>query len=562
MNKKALIEKIYKGNKISFIILLFCSIAESLTLIGVSIMLERILSVATEKNFDAWIKELIISIILLIVAILVYLFSMYFKPKYKKKAMNQYKNNIYQLILQKNIASFNKYESSTYISSLTNDVGYIEENYIFSIFTMITQILLFVASIVVMILYSPVLTIFAVILALLPFVCALLVGSKLSTIEKTISDSNASFMHFVKDNLVGFSTIKVFKAEKEMSKLFNCNNNKLESDKATKTKVEVQVEFIQTLTSLIAQLGVFFIGAYLCIKTNKIEPATIILFVQLMNFVMQPLILVPSLISKRAACKPLFEKICNLLKEEESNDQGLEIVNDNIIIKNLAFSYEDNEILKEINLKLEKGKSYAIVGPSGSGKTTLINLLVGRNLNYNGLINYGNIELKEASIDLLYNIISIIEQNVFVFDDTIVNNITMYSEVDSNLLEEVIIKSGLGRLIKEKGLDYKCGENGCNLSGGEKQRIAIARGLLKNSKIMFLDEITSALDNETSNEILHNILDIEDITKVMITHKLDEGILNRFDEIIVLKNGNIVEQGNYKDLMDQKGLLNSLVKLN
>ena len=215
-----------------------------------------------------------------------------------------------------------------------------------------------------------------------------------------------------------------------------------------------------------------------------------------------------------------------------------------------------------ISHRFEKNKSYAIVGTSGSGKTTLINLLLGKYNDYSGSIHYNNIDLKEISIDSLFEISSFVEQNVFVFDDSIINNITMYSSVDEELLNDAIKKSGLAKLIDEKGKDYRCGENGCNLSGGEKQRISIARALVKKSQLLLLDEATSALDNETSSSITNNLLAIDNTTKIMITHRLDEDILNKFDEIIVIKNGNIVEYGTYKELMDNNGTFKSLVELN
>ena len=219
-------------------------------------------------------------------------------------------------------------------------------------------------------------------------------------------------------------------------------------------------------------------------------------------------------------------------------------------------------MLNGISHRFEKNKSYAIVGTSGSGKTTLINLLLGKYNDYSGSIHYNNIDLKEISIESLFEISSFVEQNVFVFDDSIINNITMYSSVDEELLNDAIKKSGLAKLIDEKGKDYRCGENGCNLSGGEKQRISIARALVKKSQLLLLDEATSALDNETSSSITNNLLAIDNTTKIMITHRLDEDILNKFDEIIVIKNGNIVEYGTYKELMDNNGTFKSLVELN
>ena len=224
--------------------------------------------------------------------------------------------------------------------------------------------------------------------------------------------------------------------------------------------------------------------------------------------------------------------------------------------------YDDKVILKEINYKFEKNKSYAIVGTSGSGKTTLINLLLGKYNNYSGDIYFNNVDSKTISLDSLFELASFVEQNVFVFDDSIINNITMYSNIDEELLKEAINKSGLAKLIDEKGPDYRCGENGCNLSGGEKQRISIARALVKKSQLLLLDEATSALDNETSSSITNNLLRINNTTKIMITHRLDEEILNQFDEIVVMKNGQIVEFGTYSELMNSNGTFKSLVELN
>jgi len=553
---------IYKGNIFNFIVLTFTSLFQTAALIILSLMLEKIMAIATAKDLDALYEQGVFFLVLLVLSVLMYMLITYLKPKYQKRAITQYKNNIYGHILDKNIASFNKNTTSTYISALTNDVKKIEEDYLFSAFDLITHITLFLTTIVVMLIYSPLLTLSGIILSLLPFIGAIIVGSKLSIQEKEISDQNASFMHFVKDNLIGFSTIKVFKSERKINELFANNNKILENKKASKTRTLALMEMVQTVLSLVSQFGVFFIGAYISIKTGDIAPSVILLFVQLMNYIISPLMQIPTSLSKRLACKPLFTKISEIIQKESDNSQGQIIENiEELSVSNLKFMYDDKEILKEINYKFKKNKSYAIVGTSGSGKTTLINLLLGKFNNYSGNIHYNDTELKEISLDSLFEISSFVEQNVFVFDDSIINNITMYSNISEELLTEAINKSGLANLIEEKGREYCCGENGCNLSGGEKQRISIARALVKKSQLLLLDEATSALDNETSASITNNLLAIDNTTKIMITHRLDEEILNKFDEILVMKNGEIVESGTYKELMNNNATFKSLVEL-
>ncbi len=559
--KKSIKKQLLKGNAFNFTFLTFAALLETAIMMCVSIMLEKVIAVATAKDMKGLYTQGLIFLIMFAVATVSYLCLMKVKPTFKRRALNQYKNNAYEHILNKNISEFNKSTTSTYISAFTNDVKVIEENYILAPFAIITQLTLFIASIVIMLLYSPALTGVAIGLSLIPMVVMLLVGGKLGAHETNISNQNERFMHFLKDNLVGFSTIKVFKAEGKVKEIFKSRNGVLEADKAKKERTLVLLEFLQTATSIIAQFGVFFVGAYIAITSGAIQASVIILFVQLMNSVMNPLIQIPTLISKRNSCKPLFEKLDALINVEEEGKKDEVEFKSSITIKNLEFAYDENKILDGVNFEFRKGKSYALVGASGSGKTTLLNLLAGRFMDYVGEIYYDQKELKSLSIDSLFDKMAFIEQNVFVFDDSIINNVTMYSDVDGDLLKKALSMAGLAKLIEEKGEDYKCGENGANLSGGEKQRISIARALIKESELLFMDEATSALDAETSSGVMNSVLDIENVSKIVITHKLEEKILSRFDEIVVLKNGKVYENGTFEELMSKQGLFRSLYEL-
>lgn len=551
-------KELYRNNKFNFFVLLITALTDTAIMILISLMLEKILSVAISKDLNSLYKNGFAFLIYLFIAIIIYTSNIIVKPIYQKRAITQYKNRIYNKILSKSIDNFNNYETSVYISALTNDVKYIEENYIFSIFPIITQVTLFLTTLVVMLVYSPTLTLVSILFAILPLIASLIVGDKLSYYEEKISIENGSFMHFVKDNLVGFSTIKVFQSENKIGELFYKNNGKLENTKAKKTKVTATMELLQGVTRIVAQFGVFFVGAYLCIKKESFSSSVLLLFVQLMNYIISPIATIPMYISKRNAAKPLFERIENIINDESIEEKNVVKFNNTISISNLNFAYDDKQVLKDINLLINKNKSYAIVGTSGSGKTTLLNLICGRNKNYNGTIKYDDMELRNISLSSLYENLTYVEQNVFVFDDTLYNNITMYSKVEDELFNEVVKKSGLTALINEKGIDYKCGENGCNLSGGEKQRISIARALIKKSNIILMDEATSALDTDTACNVMQNIIDLENMTKLVITHNLDKNILKQFDEILVVSDGYIIEKDSFEKLIEKQGMFYSL----
>ena len=230
-----------------------------------------------------------------------------------------------------------------------------------------------------------------------------------------------------------------------------------------------------------------------------------------------------------------------------------------IEVKNLSFGYEkDTPILEDISMCLDAGKSYAIVGGSGSGKSTLLNLLMGSREDYEGAIYYDGDELRSIGDDSLYDLVSIVQQNVFVINSSILNNITMFRNFEEEKLNRAVTMSGIAPLLKERGSDYACGENGSGLSGGERQRISIARSLLRGTPVMLVDEATAALDAETAFAVTNSILDLTGITRVIVTHRLEEALLRKYDRIFVLKNGRVAEQGTFSELMEQKDFFYSL----
>ena len=314
--------------------------------------------------------------------------------------------------------------------------------------------------------------------------------------------------------------------------------------------------------SVTIYLGVLLLGGYLMYK-KSITVGTAIIIIQLSTHIVGPVKLSISLINQIRSVAMIADKIEEILEDthDDFENTKLENFSKSICIENLNFSYtEERKALDNINITFDKNKKYAIVGESGSGKSTLIKLLMRYYNDYKGKISIDNLNIKNIYSSDLYKNISMIQQNIFMFDDSIKENIRLYSNHDDKDILDACKRSGLDKLLNKlpNGINSLVGENGNKLSGGEKQRIAIARALINNTQILILDESTSALDNETAYNLEISLLNLENLTLITVTHKLIKNILNRYDEIIVMKNGKIIEKGNFEDLINIKGYFYSL----
>lgn len=487
----------------------------------------------------------------------------YAKPRYIRKAMQNYKQALFSKLTEKNIMSFRSESTSTYLSALTNDCTSIETNYLDKEFWFIYRVTSFFTSLALMLFYSPVLTLVAIGVTFLPLTISLLSGKKLSKQEVTVSDRNKSFTATVTDCLNGFSVVKAFRAEKPVSGLFSEENTKLENSKYKRTKLQIFINTLGQLSGMTAQVTVFFVGAYMALAGKGITAGNVIMFVNLMNFVVAPVAELPGLLAARKASRALIEKIAKSLSESSfaGGEEELQALENGISVKDVSFSYEEGkEVLHDISFDFEAGKSYAIVGASGSGKSTLLNLIMSGacGAEYSGRIMWDNVELKESSSDSFFDQVSSIDQNVFVFNSSIRDNITMFREFPEEEVSEAIRRSNLKKLVEEKGDDYLCGESGKALSGGEKQRISIARSLLKKSSVLVADEITAALDSQTAYKVSSDILDLTGITRIVVTHSLEERLMRRYDKILVMRDGRIEEQGTFDELMAMKRYFHAL----
>lgn len=555
-------KQFYKGNVVYFVFALCETLLGAIGALLVSWLIQQLIDLI--GGYDTGFNLIELSIIALILTggiAVANIISYHSKPKFITRGISQYKQYVFSELTKKNISAFSGENSSTYISALTNDIQTIEQGYLWNTFSMLNSLLTFIGAMILMIWYSPLLTLIAIGLSMLPLMASILTGNKVAEETKKVSDRNEVYTSTLRDSLGGFSVIKSFKAETQMIRIFKENVKELAKAQCGKHKMRILVQMFSSVAGITAQLGVFIFGAYLALLGNGVTAGTTMIFVQLMNYVLNPIGTIPTCIAERKAAKALVEKIVdalntNIRNEVETEPKKLERA---IMVKDLTFRYEpEKEVLKNINCSFELGRKYAIVGASGSGKSTLLNLLMASYPNYDGTIYYDEAELREISSSNLYEIESIIQQNVFIFNATIKDNITMFRNFPEEQINEAIRLSGLSALIEEKGADYLCGENGSGLSGGEKQRVSIARSLLKKTQVLLVDEATASLDAETAFQVSSAILGLKDVTSIVVTHSLDEGLLKQYDGIFTLKNGAIVEKGTFDELIAEKGYFYSL----
>ena len=558
------IHQLYYKNRINFIVTIILTIAMSSLNLMISWLIQQIMDCTANQDMQALVRSAWIVIIVVVIYTIANVMYRAVYPRFLQRAMQQYRDYAFSRLTQKSLRSFSKEGTALYVSALTNDCTSIENNYLAATFTLIELLFCFLGALIMMLYYSPVMLVLAVALSFLPVAVSMKAGNRLTEQEKEISKKNERFVSIVNELLSGFPVIKSFRAETQASRLFSQRNEQAEEAKKNKRRTEQLISLLANDAGIIAQMGIFLAGAWLAISGKGVTAGVVIVFVQLMNYILNPISQVPLLWSNRKAAIALMEKLSDALSENvrEEGREKLNVFSEKIEVKDLTYGYEpESPVLKDLDVQFDAGKSYAIVGGSGSGKSTLLNLLMGSSSNYQGEICIDGVSIKNIESESLYQLMTSVQQNVFVFNDTIRNNVTMFHEFPDKEVTLALERSGLSEFIEKRGEEFVCGENGANLSGGERQRISIARALLRKSPILLVDEATAALDAATARAVSFSILNLVGMTRIVVTHRLEEAILRRYDKILVMKNGTICEQGKFDTLMQQKGQFYSLFQI-
>lgn len=569
-------------SKFLFVLSLLLSFIGSLGTIYFAFVLGQIIETAVNGNLNILSSEVTKCIIVVVAGELIKYISEFCRIKALANSSSSLRKDFFDSAMKKNINLFLEKNTNEYASVLLNDIPLIESNYFTQIHNIFDSIALFLFGIVSMFYLNWIIAIAIIIASLIPIIVPQLFSGALEKKGEKYSAALEQFTVKIRDFFSGFEVIKSFNIVDKVTDDLTNTNKALAKARVAKDVATAKVSTVSALCGSIMFFVPVVLGSYLALK-GMFYVGGIITAIQLINYILSPINVISNSIAQTNTAKPIANKILELMQNEKSGDtklvqSNLEKFTDKIIFNNISFAYtaQDStnenplapnaetrkQVLSNINLTIKKGEKVLIVGKTGSGKSTILKLLLKYFSDYAGEVLIDGNDVRQMNAETLYSQVGVIQQNVFLFHDTIENNIRFSLNTTNEVVDKAIEKAGLLPLIQKnpEGKQYNVGENGSRLSGGEKQRISIARCLLLDMPILVMDEVTSSLDAETAFAIESDILKL-DKTVIAVSHRLNKNLLKTYDKIVVLRDGVIYEQGNYETLMNAKGMLYSMCLL-
>ncbi len=453
------------------------------------------------------------------------------------------RNDLYDGIMQRSTVRFGEKDTAQYISYVTSNVNMLVQNLSKSTLYLISSGATALAVLGIMIYYSPVLAAASLICGVLSMLPPLKFNKRFSrqTVERV--EITAAMNVHLKEALNGHEVISSLGVLPTIRKRFaKANADVAKSDRRVGITV-AEIENIDRVMDKAAWFINFFIAGSMAVR-GDISVGTLVMFISLFGYFSGCMTLYAQCLPMLLGNKDTIKLTMGLVdgKNTEFTGTGDASFEKGIQVKNLSFSYkEDIPVLQGVDFSLKKNEKVALIGPSGCGKSTLIKLLTGCYACYSGEICYDGTELRDISPDRLRKLVTVIHQNTFIFNDTIRFNICLGENFTDEALKRALSLSGVDRFLPAiaGGLDGGCGENGSHLSGGQRQRIALARALIRGVNLMILDEGVSAIDVATANEIESELLAMPDLTLLTVTHRIKDGLIDRYDRIVAMEDGRL-----------------------
>jgi subfamily B ATP-binding cassette protein MsbA len=495
--------------------------------------------------------------------------SFYVLNPLKNKLVNQLRSDLYEKILHLPIGYFTEKKKGDLISRITNDVGEVEGSVVGALEGWVRDPFTILLNFAVLFYISPQLTLF--VLFFIPIV-GFVIGRITRSLKKQsveVAQKYSESVSLLDETLGGLRVIKAFTIEPLLrSRYLHINSELL----AAKNKIGYRRDLASPTSEFLGVVifcGILYFGGRMVLSnTIALEASLFLTYLGIFYNIINPaksLSTSFSNVQKGSAAIGRIEDVLQAPNVIDDNPQGKKLLHfdDCIELRNVSFAYDGHAILKNINLKIHKGKTIALVGASGAGKSTLADLIPRFHDVTEGELLIDGVNIKEYSLKSVREQISIVTQEPILFNDTIAANIKLgKGTATGQEVEQAATIANAHQFIikKEGGYETGIGDRGSKLSGGERQRLTIARAVIKNPPILILDEATSSLDTESERlvqDAINNMM--QNRTSIVIAHRLST--IRHADEIIVLQKGEIVERGNHEALLQKGGYYYRLVQM-
>jgi subfamily B ATP-binding cassette protein MsbA len=480
------------------------------------------------------------------------------------------RKDIYAKILILPLSYYSEEKKGDILSRITTDVQEIEFSILNSLEMLFREPISVILSLAVMIAINPHLTLFSLILLPITGLVIGRLGKSLKRSSSRVQQQMGVLLSTVEETLTGLRIIKAFNAEESSNKHFDQQNTSYATLTLKMTRKRDLASPVSEFLGAMAMVGLAYYGGSLVLDGNSsFNGGEFIGYIIIFAKLIAPVKAFSSayaIVQKGAASADRVDAILSAQNPiiEKENPEILDTIKQNIHYRNVSFSYNKKDsVLTNIDLKIEKGKTIALVGESGGGKSTLADLLPRFYDVTSGAIEIDGVNIKDLSLNGLRSLIGVVTQESILFNDSVYNNIAFgtTNATKEQVIEAAKIANADEFIVQlESGYDTNIGDRGGKLSGGQRQRLSIARAVLKNPPILILDEATSALDTESEKlvqDALTNLM--KNRTSIVIAHRLST--IQNADEIIVLQKGEIAERGTHSELLLQEGIYKRLSDL-
>lgn len=495
-------------------------------------------------------------------------FSNFFLAYLRNGILKDIRNELYQKTVELPIAYFTEKRKGDIIARISTDVNEIQNSLLAILELLVREPLTIIFTIIVMFTISIKLTIFVFVFIPISGLIISRVGKSLKKHSKKVQDENGVFLSILDETLNGLKVIKSYNSENKFTTTFKNSTTRLYQFANTLAHRSNLASPTSEFLGIVVIAVILLYGGKMVLVDTILTPDEFITYMALAYNILTPAKAISKASYKVKAGNASADRVLEILqttsslKDNENAKQKIDFTS-GIEIKNINFKYQDELVLKNFSLSIEKGKTVALVGQSGSGKSTIANLVTRFYDINDGSIEIDGEDIRSLTKHSLRNLIGLVTQDSILFNDTVKNNIILGKENATN--DEIIDALKIANaweFVKDlpNGIETNIGDSGNKLSGGQKQRLSIARAVLKNPPIMVLDEATSALDTESERlvqDALENMM--KNRTSIVIAHRLST--IQNADTIIVMQKGEIVEQGKHQELLDKNGVYNNLVNM-